>query len=88
MWSDMDGDGIPDLTTGSGSFASESHLDPDPAIGGRPAGTGRFATKGDAEFVPELIHNRSGVGSQFVVRSEWRWRSDVVTGNVKGTFVF
>ena len=39
--------------------------------------------------MPELIHNRSGVGSQFIVTDlNGDGAPDIVTGNVKGTFVF
>ncbi|MEP6716285.1 MAG: hypothetical protein ABJC09_11980 [Terriglobia bacterium] len=45
--------------------------------------------EGGAEFVPELIHNRSGVGSQFVVKDINNDGSPaVVTSGVKGTFIF
>src|SRR6185369_683461 len=45
--------------------------------------------EGGAEFVPELIHNRSGVGSQFVVTDlNGDGAPDVVISCVKGTFVF
>jgi hypothetical protein len=44
---------------------------------------------GGAEFVPEMIHNRSGVGSQFVVTDlNGDGAPDIVTSGVKGTFVF
>ena len=45
--------------------------------------------EGGAEFVPELIHNRSGVGSQFVVTDmNGDGAPDIVISCVKGTFVF
>ena len=92
-FADMDGDGIPDLITGKRLYSHlESHLDPDPY---GPAVLYWYKTvrnpkaEGGAEFVPELIHNRSGVGSQFVVTDlNGDGAPDVVTGNVKGTFVF
>ena len=66
---DVDGDGIPDFITGKRVFShQESYVDPDPH--GLPA-LYWFRTvrnpnaPGGAEFVPELIHNRSGVGAQF-----------------------
>jgi hypothetical protein len=64
---DIDGDGIPDIITGKRHWAHlESYTDPDP--NGAPVlywyRTVRNAkAPGGAEFVPELIHNRSGVGS-------------------------
>ena len=45
--------------------------------------------EGGAEFVPELIHNRSGVGSQFIVTDlNHDGTPDVVTSGPKGTFIF
>ena len=45
--------------------------------------------EGGAEFVPELIHNRSGVGSQFIVTDlNGDGAPDIVISCVKGTFVF
>jgi hypothetical protein len=64
---DIDSDGIPDIITGKRHWAHlESYSDPDP--NGAPVlywyRTVRNAkAPGGAEFVPELIHNRSGVGS-------------------------
>jgi FG-GAP repeat protein len=44
---------------------------------------------GGAEFVPELIHNKSGVGSSFdVVDLNKDGRPDVITATAFGTFVF
>ena len=89
----MDGDGVPDLIVGKRLYSHlESHLDPDPY---GPAVLYWYRTvrnpkaEGGAEFVPELIHNRSGVGSQFVVTDlNGDGAPDIVTSCVKGTFVF
>jgi hypothetical protein len=44
---------------------------------------------GGAEFVPELLHNRSGVGSHFVVEDvNGDGTNDIVTSAIHGTFVF
>jgi hypothetical protein len=44
---------------------------------------------GGAEFVPELIHNRSGVGSRLaVVDLNGDGTPDIVTSGAYGTFVF
>jgi hypothetical protein len=44
---------------------------------------------GGAEFVPELIHNRSGVGSNFTIADmNHDGVPDIVTSVDKGTFVF
>ncbi len=92
-FADMDGDGIPDLITGKRFYSHlASHLDPDPD---GPAVLYWYRTvrnpkaEGGAEFVPELIHNRSGVGSQFVVTDlNGDGTPDIVTGSAKGTFIF
>ena len=92
-FADMDGDGVPDLIAGKRLYSHlESHLDPDPY---GPAVLYWYRTvrnpkaEGGAEFVPELIHNRSGVGSQFVVTDlNHDGTPDVVISDVKGTFIF
>jgi hypothetical protein len=44
---------------------------------------------GGARFVPELVHNRSGVGSSFDIADLNRdGRPDIVTATGLGTFVF
>lgn len=90
---DIDGDGVPDYVTGKRYFSHlESYTDPDPY--GTPAlywfRTVRNRTApGGAEFVPELIHNRSGVGSQFSAADLNKdGAMDIVTSNVRGTFIF
>ena len=66
-FADIDGDGIPDIVVGKRLFAhEESYNDPDPF---GPSVLYWFRTvrdpkaPGGARFVPELIDNRSGVGS-------------------------
>jgi hypothetical protein len=68
---DVDGDGLKDIITGKRAWAHlDSYSDPDP--NGAPV-LYWFKTirdrqaPGGARFVPELIHNRSGVGSMIQV---------------------
>ncbi len=86
---DMDGDGVKDIITGKRWYAHNGN-DPgahEPAVlywfkvvrGGR---------SGDAKFIPYLIDNDSGVGTQFVVRDLNKdQKPDIVVSNKKGTFV-
>jgi FG-GAP repeat len=44
---------------------------------------------GGARFVPELVHNKSGIGSSFdVVDLNKDGRLDIVTATTFGTYVF
>jgi len=88
---DMDGDGLKDIVTGK-RFWAHGKNGPDPDSNGeavlywfklvRPA-------PGKAEFIPHLIDNDSGVGTEVTVGyiSNKRY-PDVVVGNKKGVFVF
>ncbi len=90
---DIDGDGVPDFITGKRSWSHlDSYTDANPM---GPAVLYWFRTvrdpkaPGGARFVPELINNRSGVGSQFaVVDLNKDGKPDIVTSTNRGTFIF
>jgi hypothetical protein len=70
----------------------DSHLDPDP---NGPAyillyrGVRDRKAPGGVRFAPEVVHNRSGVGSRLTVADINKDGSvDVVTSGVRGTFIF
>ncbi len=90
---DVNHDGVVDFFTGKKQWAHlDSNLDPDPA--GSPylllyRGVRDKALAGGVRFTPEVIHNRSGVGSSFtVIDLNGDGALDVVTSAVRGTFVF
>lgn len=90
---DMDGDGIPDFIVGKRYFSHhESFLDPDPY--GMPVlyvyrTVRNPKAPGGAEFVPELVHNQSGAGSQILaVDLNKDGVMDLVTSTTQGAFVF
>jgi hypothetical protein len=93
VFADIDGDGIMDVVVGKRLYSHlESYLDPDPY---GPAVLYWYKTvrnskaEGGAEFVPELIHNRSGVGSHFTaVDLNNDGAIDLITSVNKGTFIF
>jgi hypothetical protein len=90
---DVDGDGVPDFIVGKRLFSHhEGFLDPDPY--GAPV-LYAYLTKrnpkapGGAEFVPELINNQSGAGSQILAADINKdGVMDVVTSSVTGAYVF
>ena len=90
---DIDGDGIPDFVAGKRYWSHlDNHFDPDPY--GAPV-VYVYKTRrnpkapGGAEFVPELVHNRSGAGSDILVADlDNDGAVDIVTSTDRGTFIF
>ena len=92
-YADIDGDGLQDFITGKRFWAHlDTFLDPDPH--GPPVLYVYRAVRnpkapGGAEFVPELIHNRSGVGSHLsVVDLDKNGSAEIITSTKRGTFIF
>jgi hypothetical protein len=90
---DMDGDGIRDFITGKRYWShGDGQFDPD-GYGEAVLYVYRTvrdkAAPGGARFVPERVHNRSGVGSQIAVQDlNGDKRPDIVTSARQGTFIF
>lgn len=92
-FADVDGDGVPDFITGKRFWSHlDTFLDPDPH--GAPVlyvyrTVRNPKAPGGAEFVPELIHNRSGVGSHVaVVDLDKDGAPEIITSTKRGTFIF
>jgi hypothetical protein len=89
---DMDGDGLKDIITGK-RFWAHGKNGPDPQSDGFPAVLYWFKltrpVKGQAEFVPYLIDDDSGVGTQVLAAKVSNPKyPDVIVGNKKGLFIF
>ncbi|MFM9114699.1 MAG: FG-GAP repeat domain-containing protein [Planctomycetota bacterium] len=86
---DMDGDGVKDIITGKRYWAHGPKGDAEPDA---PAVLYWFKTvrgKQGVEFVPHLIDNDSGVGTQIIAQDvTGDGLPDVLVGNKKGQFVF
>jgi hypothetical protein len=86
---DMDGDGVKDIVTGKRFWSHGRTGDPDR---NDKAVLYWFKTvrgsSGDVDFIPFLIDDNSGVGTQVVARDiNGDSLPDIVVGNKKGTFV-
>lgn len=86
---DMDGDGLKDIVTGKRRYAHGPAGDPDPKA---PAVLYWFQLKrngSSVEYIPHLIDNDSGVGTQVSVTDmTGDGLPDVLVGNKRGQFVF
>lgn len=88
---DVDGDGLKDIVTGK-RFWAHGKFGPDPESNA-PAVLYWFKLvrlgRNDVEFIPNLVDDDSGVGTEITVGpvSNKRW-PDIVVGNKKGVFVF
>lgn len=88
---DMNRDGLKDIVTGK-RFWAHGKDGPDPQSDGYPSVLYWFEltrpSKGQAEYIPHLIDDDSGVGTQvaagFISNKEY---PDVVVGNKKGVFI-
>ncbi len=85
---DIDGDGLKDIVVGKRFWAHGTHGDPEPEA---PAVLYWFQLVRhgkQVDFVPHLVDDNSGVGTQVVVGDvNGDGLPDIIVGNKKGTFV-
>src|SRR4029079_4689426 len=92
LWPDSDAAGTPHLSTAKRYMSHFGYSDPDPWS--EPVlyvfHTVRDkAAPGGARFEPELVNNRSGLGSHFVVADmNGDGMTDIITSANLGTYVF
>lgn len=92
-FADIDGDGVPDFVAGKRHWSHlDTHLDPDP---NGPAVLYWFRTvrdekaPGGARFEPEMVHNRSGAGSDLLVADlDEDGKPEIISSTNRGTFIF
>jgi hypothetical protein len=87
---DMDGDGLKDIITGKRFWAHGPKGDPEPNA---PAVLYWFKlvrnSNGEVDYIPYLIDDDSGVGTQVVAGDvSGNGAPDVIVGNKKGLFLF
>jgi len=85
---DVNGDGLKDIVTGKRFWAHGPAIDPEPNA---PAVLYWFELRrngGQATFIPHLVHDRSGVGTQVLATDlNGDGKIDIVAGNKQGLFV-
>ena len=92
-YADMNGDGIPDMITGKRYWSHLENYNGEDPYGAAVIYIYKTVRNpkapGGAEFVPELIHNKSGVGSTFEVADLNKdGIPDIATQGAYGTYVF
>jgi hypothetical protein len=86
---DLNGDGLPDLVTGERFWGHVPEGEPDFEAPARLYWFELSRSGGTVRWIPHLIDDRSGVGTQVVVEdATGDGLLDIVTSNKKGAFVF